>query len=172
MGPGPPSAVLKSYTWLLLPCVGDIDPYLDVIRIEHYSSSLSAEKVIHKLIICKRNHFPSSPQYPAPKLKQACSLNVQLGDAFWQDRILTWGFSLFIRNMSVLICLSTIHKPRSREDVDSQQVSILLHTSSIPIQPRPKAWYESGTARRRSGQDAWSRSPGFWSSPSQALVGW
>ena len=74
--------------------------------------------------------------------------------------------------MSVLICPSTTHKPRSREDVDSQQVSILLHTSSIPIQPRPKAWYESGTARRRSGQDAWSRSPGFWSSPSQALVGW
>ena len=96
MGPEPPSAVFKSYTWLLLPCFGDRDLHLDVIQVEHYSSSLSVQNVILKLIICKRKHFPSSPQYPASNLKQACSSVVQ-----WGGRILTrphsnvWVFTFY-----------------------------------------------------------------------------
>ena len=50
----------------------------------------------------------------SPPLSISCTkpqasllLKVQWGDAFWQDRNLTWGFSLFTGNMSVPVCPST-----------------------------------------------------------------
>ena len=55
--------------------------------------------------------------------------------------------------------------------IPSKSRSSSTHSPSSSTPP-PKAWYESGSAQRRSGRDAWSRSPGFLSSPSQAPIRW
>ena len=58
--------------------------------------------------------------------------------------------------MYVLVCPSTTHRPRSREDVDSQQVPIFFHPSSIPhpAPPQSMVWvrhYAEKIGTRRMG---------------------
>ena len=74
----------------------------------------------------------SSSFHSCTKPQASLLLEVQWGDVFWQDRSLTWGFSLFTGNMSVTVCPSITHRPRSRDDLDSQQAPILFHPFSIP----------------------------------------
>ena len=172
MGPKPPSAVLSLTCDYFCPA-SETEIYIWMWYELNTIALVWAYKMLFKRsLFARENISPPPPNILHQTSSELAPRSCNEDDAFWQDRIPMWGFSLFIGNMSVLICPGTTHRSCSREDVDSQQVLIFLHPSSVPIQPCPIAWYGSSTARRRSGQDAWWRSPGFLSSPSQALVGW